>query len=290
MNKKLFYKDTFVGFRAAVLIIFAVGLMIFDRYTPSFSFVKGILESTVSPLQYAVHWPITIIEDAATDITSKRVLTDENTALKAEIVLLQAKVQKIMALEQENIKLHGLTSSSFLGAKDKFLIARVLAVNINNFNHKIFLDRGKDDGLYVGQPVLDTYGIMGQVISVGLENSTVLLISDVKSAIPVKIVRNSNRAILIGTGDNSTLELIQVPETFDIKKGDLLVTSDIGSRFPDGYPVGVVTEIERKLGERFLKILVSPSAKINQDRQVLLVWPSEIQLKIKNEKLKNKKT
>jgi len=280
--KVIFSKSPLIGLRTVILILFSVALIICDRYVPSFSIVKGTLENIVTPLQYAVNWPIAVVENFAITMSSKRVLLDENAKLRAEIILLEAKQQKLISLEQENIKLRGLVTSGILAEKEKFLIANLLAVNTNNFNHKVLLDKGTSNGLYIGQPVLDAYGIMGQIIDVSTERSTVLLLTDTKSAIPVKITRNGNRSILIGTGSFNYLELAGVSETFDVKKGDTLVTSDLGSRFPDGYPVGTVTKVERVLGEQFLKVIVSPSARVNQDRQLLLIWPSQQLKKLRN--------
>ena len=280
--KVIFSKSPLIGLRTVILILFSVALIICDRYVPSFSIVKGTLENIVTPLQYAVNWPIAVVENFAITMSSKRVLLDENAKLRAEIILLEAKQQKLISLEQENIKLRGLVTSGILAEKEKFLIANLLAVNTNNFNHKVLLDKGTSNGLYIGQPVLDAYGIMGQIIDVSTERSTVLLLTDTKSAIPVKITRNGNRSILIGTGSFNYLELAGVSEMFDVKKGDTLVTSDLGSRFPDGYPVGTVTKVERVLGEQFLKVIVSPSARVNQDRQLLLIWPSQQLKKLRN--------
>jgi rod shape-determining protein MreC len=285
-NKRLFSKSTSVGFRALLLVVLALILVFFDRYSSSLSFIKTTCESILTPLQYLVHYPVVVVENLTANITNKLTLADENAALRAELIILQAKVQKMMALEQENIKLQGLVKAGALATKEKFLIAKILAVNVNNFNHEVLLDKGKSDGLYVGQPVLDAYGVVGQVISVGLSSSLVLLITDIKSGVPVKVARNGSRAILVGTGDIDRLELVQIPEIFDIKKGDLLVTSDLGSRFPDGYPIGEVVNVDRVLGERSLKVGVVPTAKINQDRQILLIWSYQIPVKASHQKRK----
>jgi rod shape-determining protein MreC len=116
---------------------------------------------------------------------------------------------------------------------------------------------------------------MGQVVEVGLSNSRVLLITDATHSIPVQVNRNGVRAIAEGTGSLGTLEIRHVSATTDIREGDLLVTSGLGGRFPVGYPVAVVSEVERDPGQAFARILAVPSAALDRSRHVLLVFTDD---------------
>lgn len=270
----LFLKNTFLGLRAVLLASLAIFLMVADRHLSYFVSVRSVFISMAAPLQHLVNWPVAFLDLVLTDITTKKELLNENAKLRAERLLLQAKIQKLVALEQENAKLRGLITS-VAPTHDKFLIAELLATNPSNFSQQLILDKGKQAGVYIGQPVLDAYGLVGQVILVGINTSVVLLITDPKSAIPVQVNRNGTRAIALGSGDGSTLELIQIAETEDVQKGDLLVTSDLGARFAPGYPVGQIMNVDRIPGERFLKIAIKPNAHISQNHQVLLIWPGK---------------
>lgn len=270
--KTIFSKSSFLGLRTIGLIFLAIMLMVCDRYLPVFSTIKFTLLSIIAPIQYVVSKPITFLDSVITNIESNRRLLKENEELRAQQLFLQSRVQKLLILEQENAKLRGLVN--FISPRqERFLIAQLLAINVDELSQKIVLDKGKQDEIYIGQPVLDAYGLVGQVILTSLNTSVVLMITDSKSAIPVQVVRNGVRSIAVGTGNTNSLELIHVQETTDIKRGDILVTSSLGGRFPDGYPIGIVTKVERSAGEHFMKILVMPSAHINQTRQVVLTWP-----------------
>jgi len=135
------------------------------------------------------------------------------------------------------------------------------------------INKGQREGAYYGQPVVDADGVMGQIIHVGPFSSTVLLITDPSHALPVQINRNGLRAIAVGTGLDSILLLENLPTNADIRKGDLVVSSGLGHRFPQGYPVGVVEDIQLEPAEPFAKVVVTPSAHPGQSREVLLVWP-----------------
>ena len=133
------------------------------------------------------------------------------------------------------------------------------------------------DGVYVGQPLLDAAGLMGQVVEAGAHVSRVVLITDATHAIPVQVNRNGVRAIAEGVGRLDSLELRHVATTTDIKVGDLLVTSGLGQRFPAGYPVAVVDEVTRDPGQAFTLVKATPSAALDRSRHVLLVYTKAVE-------------
>jgi rod shape-determining protein MreC len=177
-------------------------------------------------------------------------------------------------LESENERLRSLLASSFK-LHDRVIIAELLAVDLQPFRHTVVINKGQREGAYDGQPIVDANGIMGQIVHTGPFSSTVLLITDPTHAIPVQVNRNGLRAIAVGTGQSHTLQLEYLPNNADIEKGDLIVSSGLGSRFPAGYPVGTVTEIKLDPAEPFAKVMVVPSARMEQSREVLLVWPED---------------
>ena len=116
---------------------------------------------------------------------------------------------------------------------------------------------------------------MGQVVEVSEGTSRALLITDVTHSVPVQVNRNGVRVIVEGTGELGSLEVRHVSATTDIEPGDLLVTSGLGGRFPVGYPVAVVTEVERDAGEAFARVLAAPSAALDRTRHALLVFTAQ---------------
>jgi rod shape-determining protein MreC len=236
----------------------------------AFNRVKLFLSAVVSPVQYTVNWPLEYIDRVYNYFTSQHNLLKENAVLRTQNLFLQAKVQKIIALEKENTQLHALLSSS-VKFDNNVLVARLLSVNVNPFDSQVVLNKGEHDKVYIGQPVLDASGVMGQVIDVGLVNSRVLLITSTRSAVPVENTRNGLRAIAMGSG-RGDLRLMYVPDTADVKVGDILVASGLGLKFPQGYPVGTITAVKHVANEQFAEIIVKPAAKLNRSTQVLLVW------------------
>lgn len=238
--------------------------------------IRAQLTVVVLPLQYVLDQPIKFVHWMQNSFSSQQEVLAENARLRARQLLLEAKLQKLLGLELENVELRQLLSASSRFS-EHVLVAQMLDANLDPLNQEVLLDKGSKDGVYVGQPVLDAYGIMGQVIDVSPFGSRVLLITDGRSAIPVQDNRNGVRAIVTGTGFPDELTLLHMTYTADVKVGDLFVTSGLGGRFPFGYPVGAITKIVKTSGERFAIITLKPSAHVDRARLVILIWPAKDQ-------------
>lgn len=248
--------------------------MVCDHQNKTFHRVRSSFSVIVFPIRYLVNLPIDVFNRGVSDFVSKQFLLNEDARLRAKNLLLNAQLQKQMALEAENQQLRALLSSS-VKTVDKVSISRLLAVSPDPFVQQIVLDQGRNKKLFAGQPVLDAYGIMGQVVEVGNLTSIAMLITDSKSAIPVQIDRNGIRGVVVGKGRPGLLKLQYITDTMDIKEGDALVTSGLGGHFPFGYPVGVITSIKHNIGERFADIEVRSAAHLDRSNLVLLVWTKD---------------
>jgi rod shape-determining protein MreC len=255
------------------LVLLSIGLMVLDYRVTALSQLRAALSMPLAPLQYIVSWPIQMVDNIVDTISTHDRLVRENLDLKTEVLRLKAQMQRLLAVELENNQLKSLTLSKNQ-LQGKVLIAALLAVATDPFINQVLVDKGTRDKLFVGQPVLDAYGVMGQVIQVGPLTSRVLLINDSHSGVPVQVVRNGIRAIATGDAYTRKLRLTNVTLTADIRVGDLLITSGLGDNFPEGYPVGQVQKIDKDPGLQFATITVEPAAHLDRSRGVLLVWPN----------------
>jgi rod shape-determining protein MreC len=241
-----------------------------------FNQVRTTLSIVVIPVQYLVNLPLEFLQITHDYLTSKQKLIKENEDLRVKLLLQQAKVQQMVVIQQENSQLHALLHSPVYRQNEhnKYLVAQILAVSSNPNNQQVILNQGSQNGVYLGQPVLDAYGVMGQVVEVEPFISRVVLISNPRSAVPVQDARNGVVGVVIGyAGYSDLVRLTNITATTDVKPGDLLITSGLGNGFPVGYPVGIVKSVENMADERFAKILVTPFAQINRSKNVLLIWP-----------------
>ena len=184
--------------------------------------------------------------------------------------MYQARLQRLDALEVENIRLRSLLDSSY-ELERPVVIAELTAVDLDPFNHLIQINKGLRDSITAGQPVIDANGVIGQVETVSPFTATVRLISDPSHGIPVQVNRNGLRSVAFGTGRTDTLTINSLPNNAGIEVGDLLVTSGLGGRFPAGYPVGEVRNITIDEGRAFSSISVKPLGALGRVEEVLLI-------------------
>ena len=257
-----------------VLVVLAITLMVLDKRVAGTAQLRAALSMPLAPIQYLVSYPIQLVDKLSNIASTHDALVQENLDLKAEHLLMKAQVQRLLSLESENNQLKALLSTSAT-VQGKVLIAQIMAVDTDPFINQVTVDKGGHDGVFVGQPILDANGVMGQLVQVGPLSSKALLVNDAHSGVPVQNARNGIRAIAVGDTYSGKLRLVNVPQTADIKVGDMLVTSGLGDHYPEGYPVGTVLSVSKDPGLQFTTILVDPSAHLDRSRQVLLVWPAK---------------
>ncbi|HHT0593777.1 TPA: rod shape-determining protein MreC [Legionella anisa] len=291
-HNRLFSRSGYSSIGFVLALAFSVFLMFSDYHYRYLDNVRSGFSLVVAPLQYAVDYPVRVIGWVQSLVSAKKALIAENMQLRYQQTMLEAELQKLIVIQKENLQLKELLLTSSQ-ANTSAMAAQILAVDTSNSRQVVVLNKGKRDGAYVGQPVLDAKGVMGQIVDIGPITSTVLLISDSKSAVPVRNNRTGERAILVGTNDIEQLSLINLPKTSSIHPGDVLVTSGLDRHYPEGYPVGLVEEVNSIPGEDFVKVKVKPVALLNRNRLVLLIWSDAEQEQLNaqiNERLNAKET
>ncbi|MGD8175458.1 rod shape-determining protein MreC [Marinimicrobium sp. ARAG 43.8] len=270
----MFTKGPAVASRALFFSVVAVGLILVSLYTNWLAPVRAQLGVVAAPFYWVTDLPKRIGNWGDEAFASKQALHEENQALKSELLILQRKLQQMAALAAENVRLRRLLGSSDM-LQDNVLVAELVGVSPNPLSHSVVINKGLSDGVYNGQPVLDAFGLMGQVVEANPHSSRVLLITDTSHALPVQVNRNGVRAIAEGTGHINRLRLRHVSNTTDIREGDLLVSSGLGNRFPVGYPVAEVEQVVRDPGQSFSTVIARPMARLDRSRHLLLVFGRE---------------
>lgn len=252
-------------------MLMSLTLLVLDHRFQHLERLRSALAFVTYPLHYLVDLPFTTSRWLGETTSSRENLIEENRVLRERNLHLLADLQKNEALEAENMRLRDLLDSSFkIG--DRVLVAELSSVDLDPYKQQVVIDKGSASGVFRGQPVLDAHAVMGQVTHVTPFSSTVLLITDSSHALPVQVLRNGLRTIAIGTGRIDQLKLPYLPTNSDILAGDLLVTSGLGGKFPPGYPVARVTQIDQSPDAPFSSVRAEPRAHLDRSREVLLVW------------------
>lgn len=267
--KLLFKQDLFLGIRALVYALFAVLLMLLDHHSYFFHTSRNKVSSIITPLQYVMHAPAQFASSVSTHLISREKLLKENNQLQKENLLLNSKLQELSILQQQNTQLQKLLKSSN-SLKGQFIETQILMLDPAAYLAQMVIDKGAHAAIKVGEPVLDAYGVVGQIVQVDPWSSRVMLLTDRRSAIPVQFKKDGYRAVAVGDGAGHTLYLHNVPQTEKIKVGDELLTSGLGQRFPVGYPVGKVVEVVNPPGEQFARITLAPAAHLHRSRLLLV--------------------
>ncbi|MBR9856835.1 MAG: rod shape-determining protein MreC [Gammaproteobacteria bacterium] len=270
--KPIFGRGPSLPIRLALAVVASLVLIIADSRYHSFTEAKVYLNSLVSPLQYVANSPRLLLDSASTQLMSRQSLLAQSQRMEQELFLLRDDLLRLRHLSQENQRLRDL-----LGSPVRFdtrrMVAEIMAVDTDPFSHQVVIDKGSLVGVFEGQPVLNEQGVVGQVISVGKTTSRVLLITDTSHGIPVRVARNDIRAIASGSGQLDRLLLHNITRNTDIREGDVLLSSGLAGRFPEGYPVGRVSRVGYEEGQPFADIRVQPFAALDRVRYLLLLWP-----------------
>ena len=249
----------------------SIVLFFLDTRTNYFVPVRSVLSTVVYPIQTIAAFPKELTTWFSDNVQSQQQLKEKNAGLEATNLLNSIRLQKLKSLESENIRLRKLLGSSFR-LRERVIVAELLTIDLDPSYQQVVIDKGQRYDIFVGQPVLDATGVMGQVTAVSPFASRVVLLTDPSHAIPVQINRNGLRAVVSGRGLGELLQLEHLPHNADVRVGDMLMTSGLGGRFPVGYPVGTVVSVKFPQGKAFAEVGVEPAAQLATSREVLLVW------------------
>ena len=262
------------GARFALLAIASLALMFVDHRQDHLAKVRELLSLAVHPIRLVVDLPFRAWNTASQALTDNAELRTQKDELQYELLVAQIRLQELGEIRRENERLRGLLNSIEEERGYEVRVAEILSVDMEN-RQRFLINRGTQDGVFVGQPLLDAEGIVGQVVAVSLLSAEAMLITDAEHAVPVTVERSGVRTIAEGMGDRGLLSLPYLTNTADIEPGDRLVTSGLGGVFPRGRPVAEITEVDLQPEQPFARVVARPLATLDRDQEVLLIWPTE---------------
>lgn len=251
-------------------MVISTGLLLGDTVLHQLEFIRNGVATALTPVHWISRSPSGIVHWIDEATTTRDDMRQELESLRAKMLVLERKAQKYSAVSAENNRLRELLNASSI-VDDSVLVSELVGISPDPYSHQVVINKGQMDGVQVGQAVLDAFGLFGQIVEVSEFTSRVILISDASHAVPVQVNRNGVRSIAYGQGALYELELANVPDTADIIVGDLMVTSGLGGRLPQGYPVAEVISVIHHPGRPFAEVRVRPMAHLNQSRLVLVV-------------------
>ncbi|ENK3615185.1 rod shape-determining protein MreC [Acinetobacter baumannii] len=265
------------SFRSFIIaVITCLVVLFFDWRMPYvIQPARDVLYAAYNPIYALASYPVLSREWLNQQTKSETQLRRENTAMQAELLQAQVRLQKLSELSAENTRLRGLLDTPLI-IDGRMEIAEVIGTDADPLRHIIIINRGAMDHLKVGQTVLDDKGIMGHIINVYPHSSRVMLLSDKEHSLSVRLERTGMRAIVSGTGDLGRLKMEYVPTSANIQVGDKVLSSGLGEHFPAGYAVGTVAKIRRHNSGEFAEIDVTPAAQLATGHHVVVLFSDSL--------------
>ena len=266
----LFSEGTASTLRLIVYLALAAILMVLDHRAGYLETLRRYSGAIVEPAYRIAAFPADVARATRSAVVSQDRLVTENRELRDALLLAQARLNRLDALVAQNARLKDLLDAqNNLGLSVQ--LAHLVDVDLDPFRPRVVLNAGSNQGITVGQPVIDAHGVMGQIVEVLANTSVAMLITDPTHAIPVVIERSGLRTIAYGTGAIDRLDLPNIPISADVQVGDRLVTSGLGGRFPAGFPVGEILAISTDASSLFAAAQARPSAALDRSGDVLLL-------------------
>jgi rod shape-determining protein MreC len=256
--------------RLALFALLALSLLVFDARTQTLAGLRQGIGTVLYPLQRALLVPRDAWANVSGYFGDTSRLRAENVELRRIEAANARQLLQVEQLNQENRQLREL-----LGARDRSavrsVVAEVLYDTRDPFSRRIVLDKGLQQGVANGQPVIDAQGVVGQITRVFPLSSELTLLTDRHITVPVQIQRNGLRAIASGSARAGRLELRYMAVNADLKEGDVVVTSGLDSLYPAGLPVGRIVSVDRTGSGNFARVSLEPSSSVDSSRMMLVL-------------------
>jgi rod shape-determining protein MreC len=197
-------------------------------------------------------------------------LRQQNASLQADVAHLQAQVVQLQQQVSETQALAALVNFSRSNPENSYTAASVIGRDPSPFLHYIIVDKGSNDGLRRGMPVVTDQGLVGRVDGVISSAARIQLITDPASVVNVRLQKAGREAVLVGniSGD---LSLDLIPQDVKLEPGDVVLTSGLGGGYPTDLIVGQVLSVRKRDSDLFQQATIQAVVDFSQLKIVLII-------------------
>lgn len=255
--------------QTVVLSLIVIGLIVLALG----GYLAPVSRYIITPLVSAQTWIAVRFEaiqnylDAPQDVARIR---QRNLELENEVSRLQAEIIELKQQIAETRVLEALVDFARVNPENRYVAAAVIGRDPSPFLQYVIINRGSDDGIQRGMPVVTQQGLVGRVAAVTAGASRVQLITDAGSNINVRLEPSRAQAVLQGNVTGN-LELDLIPQSAEVKIGDLVLTSGLGGNFPANILIGQLTSVRSRDTDLFQRAAVQPSEDFSELEIVLVI-------------------
>ena len=271
----MFSKKTMVV-TGAVLLIVLNGVVFSFNYIRQSSFQSAAVETVlffVSPLQDAVFHTLDYGQDLWRQYFALVKTAEQNEVLRKKLARARQQIHEFRELREENKRLKHLVNFKS-ASRVSMEAAEVVAKDPSPWYRTVILNKGRDDGVEKGSPVMVPDGIVGQVMNLSNGYAKVLLIIDRNSAVDALVQRTRARGVVSGLSSGETCRFEFALRKQDIRVGDTIITSGLDGIYPKGMRIGWVSKVIRRNSGVFQEVEIRPNADFHKLEEVLVVLNS----------------
>lgn len=234
------------------------------------NFVDRAVLGIAAPVQDALTSITNGIGNGVAGYVALRGSHEEALSCRTELAETRAELHALKEAEGANVRLKAMLG--YVEATPEIEVAaRVVGINLSPHFLSMRINRGEDDAVRKGMPVVTPEGVVGQVVSSVGGSAEVMLVSDPQSKIGVTLQRSRVRATAVGVGDGKSLALENAGRGDDVLEGDLVITSGTDGVFPQGLVIGKIEDVKLVSGGMFLSASVVPAVNLRRVEEVLVV-------------------
>ena len=197
-------------------------------------------------------------------------LRQRNSEMEAEVSRMQTEIIVLKQQISETRVLSALVDFARVQPENRYLAATAIGRDPSPFLEYVIINRGSDDGLRRGMPVVTQQGLVGRIAAVTADAARVQLITDPASTINVKLEPSGAQAVIRGEVSGE-ISLAMIPQSAPVEIGDLILTSGLGGNYPANILIGQVTGVRRRETDLFQSASVQPVVDFNQLEIVLII-------------------
>jgi len=235
-----------------------------------FNFISDDFNNLLVTAQSWISTRFLAIQDFLTVPRDVIALRQQNAALQSDMARLQAQVVQLQQQVAETQALAALVNFSRSNPESSYTAASVIGRDPSPFLHYVIIDKGSNNGLRRGMPVVTDQGLVGRVDAVISNAARVQLITDPASVVNVRLEKTGREAQLIG-GVSGDLALDLIPQDVVIEPGDVILTSGLGGSYPTDLIVGQVLTVRKQDSDLFQQATIQPVVDFTQLKIILVI-------------------